>query len=285
MVQCRLCIWFVIHIFSALWLWVWGQLTHSDTVLIWPQWHKTYIKSFLIIFWVLYLPPQVLYVSSGTLSDLQSRMYNFYETDKCDWTFILICHRSRVFNLGLFAASLEWDVKVPDFPLGCLDRSIYFSCCSGISIYYGCNGCSSFQMSYYCPVMPVKWCLSKRKCCCYFGLETKKSILSKEDLKSYRLVSGLSFLSKLVERIVAAQIRSHMDSHDLFFPLDYKIITRIRKVDIKNTLHTVQVNLNWKRKKTILKIILMIFVTLSSQPIRWGTQQKLPCCASKMRFT
>ena len=32
--------------------------------------------------------------------------------------------------------------------------------------------------------------------------------LSKEDLKSYRPVSGLSFLSKLVERIVAAQIRS-----------------------------------------------------------------------------
>ena len=26
-------------------------------------------------------------------------------------------------------------------------------------------------------------------------------------------------------------------------------------------------------------------VTLSSQPISWGTQQKLPCCASKMRFT
>ena len=43
----------------------------------------------------------------------------------------------------------------------------------------------------------------------------KKSTLSKEDLKSYRPVSGLSFLSKLVERIVAAQIRSHMDSHDL----------------------------------------------------------------------
>ena len=29
----------------------------------------------------------------------------------------------------------------------------------------------------------------------------------------------------------------------------------------------------------------MILVTLSSQPIRWGTQQKLPCYASKMRFT
>ena len=30
----------------------------------------------------------------------------------------------------------------------------------------------------------------------------------------------------------------------LYFSLDYKIITRIRKVNIKNALHTVQVNLN-----------------------------------------
>ena len=33
--------------------------------------------------------------------------------------------------------------------------------------------------------------------------------------RRYRPVSGLSFLSKLVEQIVVAQIRSHMDSHDL----------------------------------------------------------------------
>ena len=53
----------------------------------------------------------------------------------------------------------------------------------------------------------------------------KKSTLSKEDLKSYRPVSALSFLSKLVERIVAAQIRSHMDSHDLgnTFQSAYKV--------------------------------------------------------------
>ena len=38
-------------------------------------------------------------------------------------------------------------------------------------------------------------------------------------------MSGLSFLSKLVERIVAAQIRSHMDSHDLgnTFQSAYKV--------------------------------------------------------------
>ena len=38
-------------------------------------------------------------------------------------------------------------------------------------------------------------------------------------------MSGLSFLSKLVERIVAAQIRSHMDSHGLgnTFQSAYKV--------------------------------------------------------------
>ena len=38
-------------------------------------------------------------------------------------------------------------------------------------------------------------------------------------------MSDLSFLSKLVERIVAAQIRSHMDSHDLgnTFQSAYKV--------------------------------------------------------------
>ena len=56
-------------------------------------------------------------------------------------------------------------------------------------------------------------------------LSLKKSTLSKEDLKSYRPVSGLSFLSKFVQCIVAAQIRSHMDSHDLgnTFQSAYKV--------------------------------------------------------------
>ena len=43
----------------------------------------------------------------------------------------------------------------------------------------------------------------------------KKTSLPKEDLKNYWPVSGLSFLSKLVGRVVAAQIRSHIDSNDL----------------------------------------------------------------------
>ena len=69
----------------------------------------------------------------------------------------------------------------------------------------------------------------------------KRSTLSKEDLKSYRPVSGLSFLSKLVERIVAAQIRSHMDSHDLgnIFQSAYKLghSTETALLCIKNEIH------------------------------------------------
>ena len=69
----------------------------------------------------------------------------------------------------------------------------------------------------------------------------KKFTLSKEDLKSHRPVSGLSFLSKLVERIVAAQIRSHMDSHDLgnTFQSAYKLghSTETTLLCIKNEIH------------------------------------------------
>ena len=69
----------------------------------------------------------------------------------------------------------------------------------------------------------------------------KKSTLSKEDLKSYRPVSGLSFLSKLVERIVAAQIRSCVDSHDLgnTFQSAYKLghSTETALLCIQNEIH------------------------------------------------
>ena len=44
----------------------------------------------------------------------------------------------------------------------------------------------------------------------------KKTSLPKDDLKNYRPVSGLSFLSKLVERVVASQIRSHNNLGNTF---------------------------------------------------------------------
>ena len=54
-------------------------------------------------------------------------------------------------------------------------------------------------------------------------------------------MSCLSFLSKLVERIVAAQIRSHMDSHDLgnTFQSAYKLghSTETALLCIKNEIH------------------------------------------------
>ena len=43
----------------------------------------------------------------------------------------------------------------------------------------------------------------------------KKSALPHDDLKSYRPVSGLSFISKLVERVVASQLNNHISSNGL----------------------------------------------------------------------
>ena len=43
----------------------------------------------------------------------------------------------------------------------------------------------------------------------------KKSSLPKDDLKNYHPVSGLSFISKLVERVVASHLRRHVSLHGL----------------------------------------------------------------------
>ena len=46
----------------------------------------------------------------------------------------------------------------------------------------------------------------------------KKSNLNPEQLKNYRPVSNLSFLSKLLERIVLSQLLDHLESNDLLEP-------------------------------------------------------------------
>ena len=69
----------------------------------------------------------------------------------------------------------------------------------------------------------------------------KKTLLPKDDLKNYQPVSGLSFLSKLVERVVASQIRSHIDSKDLgnTFQSAYKAghSTETALLCIQNEIH------------------------------------------------
>ena len=47
----------------------------------------------------------------------------------------------------------------------------------------------------------------------------KKPTLDKEDLKNYRPVSNLSFLSKVIERVVASRLRAHMTQFNLFEPM------------------------------------------------------------------
>ena len=47
----------------------------------------------------------------------------------------------------------------------------------------------------------------------------KKSGLSPENLNNYRPLSNLSFLSQLVERVVARQLRSHLETTGLYVPV------------------------------------------------------------------
>ena len=69
----------------------------------------------------------------------------------------------------------------------------------------------------------------------------KKASLPVEDLKNYRPVSGLSFISKLVERVVAKQLVDHIHQHDLdnSYQSAYKSghSTETALLSIKNDIH------------------------------------------------
>ena len=69
----------------------------------------------------------------------------------------------------------------------------------------------------------------------------KKASLPVEDLKNYRPVSGLSFISKLVERVVAKQLVDYIHQHDLdnSYQSAYKPdhSTETALLSIKNDIH------------------------------------------------
>ena len=67
----------------------------------------------------------------------------------------------------------------------------------------------------------------------------KKSSLPSDELKSYRPVSGLSFMSKLVERIGTRQLLDHIKVHDNTFQSAYKAghLTETALLSIKNDVH------------------------------------------------
>ena len=46
----------------------------------------------------------------------------------------------------------------------------------------------------------------------------KKPALSKDDMKNYRPVSNLNFISKIIEKIISNRIRSHLDKNNLSNP-------------------------------------------------------------------
>ena len=69
----------------------------------------------------------------------------------------------------------------------------------------------------------------------------KKPSLSRDEMKNYRPVSGLCFISKLVERIIASQIKLHLDDNNLGnrFQSAYKSghSTETALLHIKNDIH------------------------------------------------
>lgn len=69
----------------------------------------------------------------------------------------------------------------------------------------------------------------------------KKASLAKDEFKNYRPVSGLCFMSKLVERVVASQAKDHLDKHNLGnkFQSAYKSghSTETALLCIKNDVH------------------------------------------------
>ena len=69
----------------------------------------------------------------------------------------------------------------------------------------------------------------------------KKANLSSDDLKNYHPVSGLSFISRLVEHVVAKQLLEHIHVHNLDNPYQsaYKAghSTEIALLSIKNEVH------------------------------------------------
>ena len=69
----------------------------------------------------------------------------------------------------------------------------------------------------------------------------KKASLPRNDLKNYRPVSGLGFLSELVERVVANQLTSHIKNNKLDNPHQsaYKPghSTETALLSIKNEVH------------------------------------------------
>ena len=69
----------------------------------------------------------------------------------------------------------------------------------------------------------------------------KKSSLSKDELKNYHPVSGLSFISKLMERVVASQLSRHVSLHGLEneYQSAYRCghSTETTLLSIKNQIH------------------------------------------------
>ena len=65
--------------------------------------------------------------------------------------------------------------------------------------------------------------------------------MPKNDFKNYRPVSGLNYISKVIERVISVQLKQHLYKHNLVynFQLAYKAghSTETALLNIKNDMH------------------------------------------------
>ena len=101
----------------------------------------------------------------------------------------------------------------------------------------------------------------------------KKSSLPPNDLKNYRPVSGLGFISKLVERVVASQLNNHVSLNRLenVRQSAYKLghSTESALLSIKNDVHLAFAkgllqSFSWINQQRLILLIMIRFLILSA---------------------
>ena len=91
------------------------------------------------------------------------------------------------------------------------------------------------------------------------SLSSKKSSLDKEVFKNYRPVSNLNFISKILERVVAVQLQTHLDEAGL--SMVKGSVTALTLLDISTAFDTID--------HTILLDRLNVYYGLGELALGW----------------
>ena len=96
----------------------------------------------------------------------------------------------------------------------------------------------------------------------------KKPSLSKDDMKNYRPVSNLNFVSKIIEKVIANRIRSHLERNDLSnkYRSAYKKFNSTETALLK-VENDIILNMDEERVTTLTLLDLSAFDTLDHSSI------------------